>query len=71
MADQVTRAVFLPPSRRRAVGHELAYFEGRTYREVTVLLGPTREGTIKSRIRNGLRRMRAALNDAGMETVEP
>ncbi len=69
VADQVTRAVSsLPPDERSAI--ELAYFEGHTYREVAVLLAQP-EGTIKSRIRNGLRRMRAALNDAGMETVEP
>ena len=28
------------------------------------------EGTVKSRIRNGMRRMRAVLNDAGVRGVD-
>jgi RNA polymerase sigma-70 factor (ECF subfamily) len=68
VADQVARAMGeLPPGERRAI--ELAYFEGRTYREVAQLLGQP-EGTVKSRIRNGLRRMRAVLTDAGVRGVE-
>lgn len=55
----------LSEDERRAI--ELAYFGGHTYREVAVLLG-TPEGTVKSRIRTGLRRMRDGLADAGIGT---
>jgi len=68
VADQVASAMGeLPEEERRAI--ELAYFDGHTYREVAQLLDQP-EGTIKSRIRNGMRRMRAVLADAGVRGVD-
>ena len=52
----------LPEDERRAI--ELAYFGGHTYREVAALLAQP-EGTVKSRIRSGLKRMRSRMVDAG------
>jgi RNA polymerase sigma-70 factor (ECF subfamily) len=64
VADKVKAAVStLPDEERKAI--ELAYFGGRSYREVAELLAQP-EGTVKSRIRNGLRRMRTSLVAAGM-----
>lgn len=68
LADQVSRAMDgLPDEERRAI--ELAYFDGHTYREVARLLDQP-EGTVKSRIRSGMRRMRTALADAGVRGVD-
>jgi RNA polymerase sigma-70 factor (ECF subfamily) len=62
--EAVRRALAsLSEGERRAI--ELAYFGGHTYREVATLLEQP-EGTIKSRIRSGLLRLRAALIEAGV-----
>jgi RNA polymerase sigma-70 factor (ECF subfamily) len=64
VADQVNEVMaVLPVDERRAI--ELAYFGGHTYRQVAVMLDQP-EGTVKSRIRSGLRRMRDQLMDAGV-----
>jgi RNA polymerase sigma-70 factor (ECF subfamily) len=60
VADAVRVALAsLPDEERRAV--ELAYFGGHSYRTVARLLDQP-EGTVKGRIRNGLARLRAALD---------
>lgn len=64
LADEVRRAVdTLPPAERDPI--LLAYFGGRTYREAAELLGQP-EGTVKSRIRAGLRSLRTALAAEGV-----
>ena len=68
LADQVARAMGeLSEDERRAI--QLAYFDGHTYREVARVLEQP-EGTVKSRIRSGLRRLRDALVDAGVRGVD-
>jgi len=64
VADRVKGAVAgLPVDERRAI--ELAYFGGHSYREVATLLEQP-EGTVKSRIRVGLRRLRDSLVESGI-----
>jgi RNA polymerase sigma-70 factor, ECF subfamily len=62
--EAVRRALaMLSEGERQAI--ELAYFGGHTYKEVAVLLEQP-EGTVKSRIRSGLLRLRAALIELGV-----
>jgi len=64
LAEHVKKAVaVLPEDERRAI--QLAYFGGHTYREVATMLDQP-EGTVKSRIRAGLKRMRASLGAVGV-----
>ena len=64
VAAHVRQAVStLPGEEREAI--QLAYFGGHTYREVATLLAEP-EGTIKSRIRSGLKRMHVTLDVSGM-----
>jgi RNA polymerase sigma-70 factor, ECF subfamily len=64
VAERVNGAIAeLADNERRAI--ELAYLGGHTYREVASLLGEP-EGTVKSRIRSGLRKMRDQLIEVGV-----
>ena len=58
----------LPAAQREAV--LLAYFGGYTQREVAALVGVPL-GTVKTRMAAGMRKMKAALRDAGREEQQP
>ena len=58
-AERVREALeSLPPEQREAI--QLAYFDGKTYREVALVMGIP-EGTAKSRLRLALRRVAITL----------
>jgi RNA polymerase sigma-70 factor (ECF subfamily) len=62
LAEHVREAVSkLAEGERAAI--ELAYFRGHTYREVARILEQP-EGTVKSRIRSGLTRLRSELESS-------
>jgi RNA polymerase sigma-70 factor, ECF subfamily len=56
-ADVRESLALLSDDERRAI--ELAYFDGHSYRDVAILLEEP-EGTVKSRIRSGLAKLRSA-----------
>lgn len=58
-----TALMSLPDDQRTPIA--LAYFDGYSYREVAEVLGVP-EGTIKSRIRTGMRRLQLALGNEAL-----
>jgi RNA polymerase sigma-70 factor (ECF subfamily) len=67
-AERVRAALdTLPDAQRRAI--QLAYFGGKTYRQVAEVLGIP-EGTAKSRLRLGLRRIAESLPAENVATSE-
>jgi RNA polymerase sigma-70 factor (ECF subfamily) len=69
VSEQIRSALeTIPVEERRAI--ELAYFGGHSYRQVATMLNEP-EGTVKSRIRTGLKRLRAGLATAGIGDSAP
>jgi RNA polymerase sigma-70 factor, ECF subfamily len=67
LAERVGKALAtLDDDERKAI--TLAFFGGHTYKQVAGLLGEP-EGTVKSRIRNGLKSMRRHLGDHDPDSV--
>jgi RNA polymerase sigma-70 factor, ECF subfamily len=64
VSERVKEALHTLPDLEREV-IALAYFGGHTYREVASILDQP-EGTVKSRIRSGLKRLRSELVGAGI-----
>jgi RNA polymerase sigma-70 factor (ECF subfamily) len=64
-ADLWAAVSSLPATEAEAL--RLAYFGGSTYRDVATILNVA-EGTIKSRIRSGLKRLRSAFIEQGVLT---
>ena len=63
-SEEIRSAVAaLSDGERKAI--ELAYFSGYTYRQVAEALGEP-EGTVKSRIRSGMKRLKGQLSAAGV-----
>ena len=68
VAEEVGRALTtLTAEEREAI--ELAYFQGHSYVKVAEILAQP-EGTIKSRIRTGMRKMRTSLVEAGIQGAD-
>jgi RNA polymerase sigma-70 factor, ECF subfamily len=65
-AELIRSAVHRLPAEERTP-LELAYFGGNTYRQVAVILGLP-EGTVKARIRSGLRRLHGFLAEKDWPT---
>jgi RNA polymerase sigma-70 factor, ECF subfamily len=63
--EQIRTAVKQLPTDER-IALEAAYFGGNTYRQVAVVLGIP-EGTVKARIRSGLRRLHGLLSEISQD----